>query len=338
MDIFQMDLIDWFGEVIPSSPVSPLVLPSPASPLVPPSSCSPVFPPSLPLPPPLIPVSSSAPSPLVPVSPSAHPQSAPSGHSDPPRDFQSPASPWHEDPLSSAPSLRVLDSTSILRPIGYALAPSSLVSTVARNPTSSTGLPRPSGSALVSCRPSAASGLHSSGFASSLRACGSVRLLLPSGFASILNCSAAVFQSPASVAWAFSSAVALQILCVALALRLLGSILGSSSTSSVSVSPPPGVVGPISTMAPPAVDSTVGRYPGWPLELHLAPGSYLHPLRPGLMNYAPFPLPAPHLPHAHLLNPHSPSSVGLLLSARGHAVLGGGELLWTFVCVPVLLP
>ncbi len=65
------ELIDWFGEVLPSapkSPVSPLVpsspespvsslVPSspesPASPLVPPSSSSPVFPPSLPLPPPL---------------------------------------------------------------------------------------------------------------------------------------------------------------------------------------------------------------------------------------------------------------------------------------------
>ncbi len=64
MDIFEMDLIDWFGEVLPSapeSPVSPLVPSSPespASPLVPPSSSPPVFPPSLPLPPPLEPVSS----------------------------------------------------------------------------------------------------------------------------------------------------------------------------------------------------------------------------------------------------------------------------------------
>ncbi|XP_016110248.1 vegetative cell wall protein gp1-like [Sinocyclocheilus grahami] len=96
MDIFQMDLIDWFGEVLPSST---------ASPLVPPSSCSPVFPPSLPLPPPLQkPVSSSAPSPLVPVSTSAHPHSAPSGRSDPPRDFQSPAPPWRDDPLSPPPA------------------------------------------------------------------------------------------------------------------------------------------------------------------------------------------------------------------------------------------
>ncbi len=111
IDIFVMDLIDWFWEVLPSapeSPASPLVLSSPeslASPLVPPSSCPPVFPPSLPLPPPLKPVSSSAQAPLVPVSPSAHPQSALGGRSDlPPRDFQPPAPPRREDPPSPPPA------------------------------------------------------------------------------------------------------------------------------------------------------------------------------------------------------------------------------------------
>uniref|UniRef100_A0A673G649 Sprouty-related, EVH1 domain-containing protein 2 n=1 Tax=Sinocyclocheilus rhinocerous TaxID=307959 RepID=A0A673G649_9TELE len=85
MDIFDVDLIDWFGEVIPNSSESPLVLPS---------SCSPEFPPSLSLPPPLLkPASSSVLPPLVPVSPSAHPQSALSGRSDSPRGFQSPAPP-----------------------------------------------------------------------------------------------------------------------------------------------------------------------------------------------------------------------------------------------------
>ncbi len=82
MDIFDKDLIDLFGEVLPrapESPVSPLVPSSPESPasplvpssteypaslLVPPSSCPPVFPPSLPLPPSLKPVSSSACQPL----------------------------------------------------------------------------------------------------------------------------------------------------------------------------------------------------------------------------------------------------------------------------------
>lgn len=41
-------------------------------------------------------------------------------------------------------SLWVPDSTLILRPTASALAPSSLVSTVAHHPTGSTGLPRPS--------------------------------------------------------------------------------------------------------------------------------------------------------------------------------------------------
>ncbi len=95
MDIFQEDLIDWFGKVVPSSPEPPLFPMSPGSPLVP--SSSPVspklpetlkLPPILPLPPPLMPASSSALSALVPVSPSAHPQSAPSGRSNLPRDLQ----------------------------------------------------------------------------------------------------------------------------------------------------------------------------------------------------------------------------------------------------------
>ncbi len=89
VDIFKMDLIDWFGEVLTCDPESP------ASLLVLPSSCLPVFPPGLPLLPPLKPASSSASSPLVHVSPSVHPQSAPAVCSDPPpRDFQPPAPPW----------------------------------------------------------------------------------------------------------------------------------------------------------------------------------------------------------------------------------------------------
>uniref|UniRef100_A0A671SBE3 Sprouty-related, EVH1 domain-containing protein 2 n=1 Tax=Sinocyclocheilus anshuiensis TaxID=1608454 RepID=A0A671SBE3_9TELE len=92
---FDVDLIDWFGEVITHSPTSP------ESPLVLPSSCSSNFPPSLPLPHLLLEsASSSAMPPLVPVSPSAHPQSALSGRSDSPRGFQSPAPPRREDSLS----------------------------------------------------------------------------------------------------------------------------------------------------------------------------------------------------------------------------------------------
>ncbi len=184
LDIFNTDLIDWFGEVLPctpESPTSPLVPSSPESPappLVLPSSCPPVFPPNLPLPLPLKQDSPSPPSPLMHVSPSAHPQSAPAMRSDPPhrRDFQSPVLPSRADPVSTS-ILRALDYTLVLRPIGSALAPSSHVSTVAHYPTSSTGLPRPSSSALVSCRPSAASGLHSSGFISTFHPSGSGRLL-----------------------------------------------------------------------------------------------------------------------------------------------------------------
>ncbi len=111
MDIFKMDLIDWFGKVLtcaPESPASPLVPSSPespASPLVLPSSCPPVSPPNLPLPPPLKPASSSPPYPLMPVSPSAHSQSAPAVCSDPPpQDFQSPAPHRHAYPLSPPPT------------------------------------------------------------------------------------------------------------------------------------------------------------------------------------------------------------------------------------------
>ncbi|XP_042633165.1 proteoglycan 4-like [Cyprinus carpio] len=131
LNIFEDNLIDWIREVVPSSP-EPLL--SPESPLVP--SSSPVFPelsvtlklpPSLPFPPPLMPASSSVLSPLVPASPSAHPQQAPSKHSDPPWDFQSPAPPTVGVRI---PSLQVLDSTSVLQPIGSALAPGSLVSSM----------------------------------------------------------------------------------------------------------------------------------------------------------------------------------------------------------------
>ncbi|KTG38620.1 hypothetical protein cypCar_00010824 [Cyprinus carpio] len=105
--------------------------------------------------------------------------------------------------------------------IGSTMAPGSLVST---------GLPRPSGSSLVSRQPSATLGLHTSGFALSLHRSGSVRLFLP---ASILSRSTAFFRSPA---------LALRFLSVTLGLLLLCSILGSSCIGSVSVSRPPGVV------------------------------------------------------------------------------------------------
>ncbi|KAI2666777.1 putative tRNA sulfurtransferase [Labeo rohita] len=55
--------------------------------------------------------------------------------------------------LVSAYFLQVPDSALELRPSVSTSAPSSLISTVTRRPTRSTGLPNPSGSALVSRRP-----------------------------------------------------------------------------------------------------------------------------------------------------------------------------------------
>ncbi len=70
--------------------------------------------------------------------------------------------------LDSAFSLRGPDSASVLRPSVSTMASSSLISTGACQSTSSTGLPCPSCSALVSHLPTSTSGLHSSGYASSL--------------------------------------------------------------------------------------------------------------------------------------------------------------------------
>ncbi len=107
-------------------------------------------------------------------SPSAHPQ--PTFYTvRAPQDCHPPAS------LDSASSLRGPDSASAHWPLGFTMAPSSLLSAVARQSTSSARLPHPSGSALVWRRPSCTSGLHSSGFASSLRPSGSIRLLHPFG-------------------------------------------------------------------------------------------------------------------------------------------------------------
>ncbi len=67
-----------------------------------------------------------------------------------------------------------LDSASVLRPSGSTMASSSLVSTGARQSSSSIGLPCPSSS--VSRPPTSTSGLHSSGYALSLRHSGSIGL------------------------------------------------------------------------------------------------------------------------------------------------------------------
>ncbi|KAI2659446.1 Histone-lysine N-methyltransferase set-2 [Labeo rohita] len=140
----------------------PLSLPPASESWTPPRSFSPSappwLPPNLPVPPPLIPISSSA--------LSARPQSMPSGRSDLPLHFQS--------------SLRVLDSTSVLQPIGSALAPSSLVSTMARHLTSSTGLPRPVRLCLGQLSTICRLETPPLGFVLSLNPSDSVRLNLPS--------------------------------------------------------------------------------------------------------------------------------------------------------------
>ncbi|XDV34519.1 hypothetical protein PO909_004673, partial [Leuciscus waleckii] len=68
----------------------------------------------------------------------------------------------------SASGLRDQDSTSARLPISFTLAPTFLISIVAHQSTSSARLPCPSGFTLIIRRPALASGLHSSGFASSL--------------------------------------------------------------------------------------------------------------------------------------------------------------------------
>ncbi len=116
------------------------------------------------------------PPPLSPASPSARPQPTISTVRAL-RVCHSPSSPWLEYPLPPA---------SAHRPSSSTMAPSSLLSALARQSTASARLPRPSGSALVWRRPSCASELHSSGCSSSLLPSSSVRLLHPLGSTLVL--------------------------------------------------------------------------------------------------------------------------------------------------------
>ncbi len=197
--------------LVPSSSPDPLLVP-PSTPSSASSSMkiSRRFPPSLPLRPPLYqPASPSALSWLPQESPSAHPQHAMSGGSVALRDFLSPASSRLEDPQSLPPAFETRTPLWPFDPSAtpWLLAPGSLVSTVARDSTSSTGLPRPSGSALVSRPPAYSKGLLSSSSASSLHPFGSVRLLPPSGSTFILchSGSAAALRIPASASFAGSA-------------------------------------------------------------------------------------------------------------------------------------
>ncbi len=176
------------------------------------------------------------------------------------------------------PCLRwVLDSASALQPSGSTMAPSSLLSAVAHQSTSSAGLPRPSGSN--------------------------------------------------SVAGAICSAMALQILLVALAHWLSVSISGFSTTCSAAVGQHPGVGSPSSTMAPPSVGSTVGRL----LGCGLGPAWLLPPSDP------PWPLlssPWPLLSSPWLLPPSGPP--WLLLSSPWLLPPSGPP--WPLLSSPWLLP
>ncbi|KAI2650139.1 Epiplakin [Labeo rohita] len=138
----------------------------------------------------------------------------------------------------------------------------SLISTVTRRPTSSTGLPRPSDSALVGRHPAIASGLHYSSCASSLCPTGFVGLLPPSSSASALCRSGS-------------------------AADLRFSVSASGSTCSAAIGRPPGVVSPSSTMAPPSIGSAVGYHYGcglglaWLLLLRVSSVSSLRLIHPG---------------------------------------------------------
>ncbi len=116
----------------------------------------------------------------------------------PPSPASSPAVVWQPLCSPSAPTIYAVGASRDCHPPAWsefpstlppprasAMAPSSLLSTVAWQSTSSSGLPRPSGSALVWLRPSYTSELHSSVFALSLHPSGSVRLLHPLGSSSL---------------------------------------------------------------------------------------------------------------------------------------------------------
>ncbi|KAK2896324.1 hypothetical protein Q8A67_010812 [Cirrhinus molitorella] len=129
---------------------------------------------------------------------------------------------------------------------------SSLISTVDRHSTSSTRLPHLSGSTLVSRRPSATSSLRPSGY---------VRILLSFRLhfhpLSLRLCRS--LPDPCLHRGRLNLQLSLRIFGVTLALQL-----GSSYNGSVSVACHRYII------APPFVDSTVERYPGWSLVPHLA--------------------------------------------------------------------
>ncbi|KAI2658312.1 DNA-directed RNA polymerase II subunit RPB1 [Labeo rohita] len=249
------------------------------------------------------PVSKSNPNPF------SHPQSSICAVASP-RFCQFPLALWLEDPVFAS-GLRVQDSGSACRSSGSTMAPSSLLSAGARQSTGSTGLPRPSSSALVWRRPSYASGLHSSGFASSL---GSTLVLC-----CFSSTAASQIHASTSVAGTIGSTSVLQILFVTLAHRL---------TTSASAPPSPALlplVGPLesSALSPPWL--LCPSTSPWAVIMSVAcrlPGSSLRRLHPGLV---PLPGIRPPTRSYPILLSSSHLCLPLLLSTvRGRAFRGGG--------------
>ncbi|KAI2666535.1 Chromatin-remodeling ATPase INO80 [Labeo rohita] len=258
--VLEQDLTNFFEDVYEDMPaLPPSKLPDCLD-----------FPPTLPLSSPSIVSAASVPPPLSPGSPSAHPQPTISAVGSL-QVCQSPSVSWLEDPSSPPPASESQTPPRSSDPAAppRLSAPSSPPSPVGP-PASPGSLVPPAPPWLVRC-PAFTSGLRSSGSASTLHPTGSVGLLPPSSSTFVLgcSCSAADLQSSASasVARALGSTSALWILGVALDHWLSVSASGSTSTCSATVSRPPGVVSPSSTMAPPSVGSTVGHHYGCGLGL-----------------------------------------------------------------------
>ncbi|KAL0203603.1 hypothetical protein M9458_001621, partial [Cirrhinus mrigala] len=169
-------------------------------------------------------------------------------------------------------------------PVDPMAPPWPIAPSMVQQSTGSTGLPCPSSSTLVWCRTSYSLGLHSSAFALSLRPSDSAIPPAPP-WSSDAPGSTTLSQihGLVSVASATCSALVLRILPVTLDLWLSVSASGSSATCSATVSWPPGVVSPASSMVPPSFGSNVGRHYGcglghiWLLLLQVSPVISLTP-------------------------------------------------------------
>ncbi|KAI2649884.1 putative lysophospholipase [Labeo rohita] len=169
----------------------------------------------------------------------------------------SPSASWLEDPSFPPPASESWTLPHSSDPAAPPRLLCSLVSTVAHQPTSSTGLPHPSGSALVGRCPAIASGL---------RLC----LGAPSHW---------LRWAPPFLQLRLSN---LSLGLISLALRILGDALScrlsvSTSTFSAAVGRPPGVVSPSFTIAPPP--GSLGL--AWLLLLRVPSVSFLRLIHPG---------------------------------------------------------